>query len=372
MNLRNFDSRRAKSGIEHTIHSSKPAHNLVQEGEIRLENVNCPRCECRNSKLIYEGRDYLHNIPGVFFASECLDCKFLFQNPRPRAADIARLYPRDYLPHTTVDKAAQDLPTSLSKRRYLSEKYGYSHLQLKHQNRLKWYSLSIVNTINAYSCGVQLIPHFVPDGRLLEIGCASGARLLSLQKLGWQNLFGIELVLEAVEKARSHGFSVQCGQIEDAIDNYPDNYFDVIISSMVVEHLFNPFVIFEKITKKLKPGGQLLFSTVVRNSIDAKLYKGYWVGFDFPRHMVYFRKKDLMNILAGEYEDIKSFGQNAPIDFKRSSMWRIQANHGNFMDRIIVRIADGIIFRAIGYGIAWLGFMSRISFKATKIKNKSV
>lgn len=344
----------------------KTASHSDKDSAIRLERVACPKCGSMKSRLMYQGKDYLHKIDGVFFAAECTQCKFSFQNPRPFASDINKLYPSDYVPHAAVDEIDKGSRISLFARSILRNKYGYSHLVAEPHEPFSWKSLPIFNGLKSYICGVDLIPHFIADGKLLEIGCASGARLLSLRKLGWKNLYGIELVPEAVAKARAQGFPVQCGQIEDTIDDFPDNYFDVIITSMVLEHLLNPFIVFQKIAKKLKPGGQLLFSTVIRNSIDARLYKGYWVGFDFPRHMVYFRKKDLMEILENRYENIQCFRQNAPIDFKRSSTWRIRAGKGNILDKLMVAIAGSLVFRAFGYGLAWLGLTSRISFKALK------
>jgi hypothetical protein len=135
---------------------------------------------------------------------------------------------------------------------------------------------------------------------------------------------------------------------------------------MVVEHFFNPFEVFKIITEKLKPGGQFLFSTVVRDSLDGKLYGQNWAGFDFPRHMVYFTKKDLLDALKLNFTDIKCFHQNAPIDFKRSSAWRIATGRSNFLDRLIITVADSQIVKLIGFPIAWLGLTTRISVCCVK------
>ena len=74
----------------------------------------------------------------------------------------------------------------------------------------------------------------ISSGKLLEIGCAEGSRLLHLKQEGWGNLYGIELSDAAAKKAQSKGFNVKCGMVEDILNEYPDNYFDVVISSMVI------------------------------------------------------------------------------------------------------------------------------------------
>jgi SAM-dependent methyltransferase len=330
---------------------------------INLETVDCPRCNSDKSVIVSKGIDFNYAVPGEFFVSECKNCKLWFQNPRPQAEHVADLYPTDYSPHSKYT-AETNIPGF--KKKYLREKLGYMHLQNDPADSFDWRSLSIFNPLKDYFFRANLTPDFVPEGKLLEIGCASGARLVKLRKLGWKHVFGIELVAEAVEKARAEGLQVECGLIEDKINHYPDHYFDVIITSMVLEHFFNPFEVIERITKKIKPGGQLLFSTVVRDSIDGKLYGQHWAGFDFPRHMVYFKKKDVLDALRKDYANVRCYHQNAPIDFKRSSAWRISTGRGTILDKIMIKIAESAYFRLVGFSIAWLNLTTRISIHCTK------
>ncbi len=213
-----------------------------------------------------------------------------------------------------------------------------------------------------WEAGVALEPELIRGGRLLEIGCASGDRLFHLHEAGWRDLHGIELVAAAAARAADRGFDVLCAPIEDAIDRYPDGHFDVIIASMVLEHLVDPFNLVETIARKLKPRGQFLFSTVVRDSLDGWLFGAFWSGFDFPRHLVYFSRKDLSRLLTPEFEAVQSFHQSAPIDFIRSATWR---NRGSF-DRTLLRLFSSERGRSLTLLLAWFGLTCRVSITAKK------
>jgi len=108
-----------------------------------------------------------------------------------------------------------------------------------------------------------------------------------------------------------------------------DAGFDAIIASMVLEHLSDPFGVVRQIARKLRPGGELLLSTIRRGSLDQIAFGKYWAGFDFPRHMVYFRNEDILAMLSKDFERPEMFPQAAPIDWVRSASWR-----GNPVDRV--------------------------------------
>jgi len=313
----------------------------------RDEKIPCPRCGAAESTIMFEGKDYLYGVPGDYFVSTCRACGLMYQNPRPARERALELYPQDYGPHT----AAEPPPASTG--------------------RNKRYSVAkrVLDRIPAWKrwCdGVDLIPDFIPGGYLLEIGCASGARLLSLKNRGWQHLRGIELVPSAAERARAAGFGVDCDPVEDALARFPEEFFDVVIASMVLEHLFNPFHVVQEIAGKLKKGGQLLFSTVVCDSLDARIYRGYFGGFDLPRHMVFFKKRDIFRMLERDFTGIECFHQNAPIDFVRSSTWRRGDQKGDLFDRLVLSVGDSRAGYFLGLPLAWLGLTCRVSFRCRK------
>lgn len=310
--------------------------NVGAETSVVLEYVNCPRCGMQESEPLYAARDYLYHIPGEFYVANCRRCGLLFQNPRPAVLSLPLIYPKSYVPHDAP--AASDVEPSWVRR-----------------------LLQAINLIRWQHARTSLRPRLVSEGKLLELGCASGARLIWLRRQGWKHLHGIELSPSAAKTACSMELEVRCGRLEEVIEEFPDGYFDVVISSMVLEHLLDPFKVVRQVARKLKPGGQFLFSTITRDSLDAKLYGKYWAGFDLPRHMVFFTKNDIALMLGGEFDEIKFRHQVAPVDYVRSSSWRIREGQAGLFDRLAVVLGESLFSQILALGLAWLGKSCRVS-----------
>ena len=75
------------------------------------------------------------------------------------------------------------------------------------------------------------------DARILEVGCNVGIQLLQLQRMGFRNLYGIELQSYAVEKAKkiTHGINIIQGSGFDI--PFKDGFFDLIYTNGVLIHI---------------------------------------------------------------------------------------------------------------------------------------
>jgi pseudaminic acid biosynthesis-associated methylase len=73
--------------------------------------------------------------------------------------------------------------------------------------------------------------------RILEVGCNIGNQLLCLQRMGFDNLYGIEPQDYAVEvaKKRTKGIHIIKGDIFDIA--FKDHYFDLVFTSGVLIHI---------------------------------------------------------------------------------------------------------------------------------------
>lgn len=333
-------------------------------GNGNFEYAPCPRCGCRDFRTVARGLDRLHHIPGEYQAVACSQCGLWFQNPRPVAGLLATIYPDDYLPHQKPTVAT----TKSGVARFLQRRRGYVSLRYDDEgsHRFDWRQMAVLDVLWNWMVGVDLVPVYIEQGKLLEVGCGSGALLLWLRSLGWTHLTGVELVPTAAESARAEGLSVLCGPVEDILSQFSDREFDVIISSMVLEHLHQPFAVVELVSEKLKPGGQFIFSTVVRDGLDSRIFQDYWSGFDFPRHMIYFQKSDLYDLLKDRFEEIEIFHQNAPIDFVRPANARKEEGKGTTTDDLILRVASSPLAKYIGLILAWSGLTCRVSIRCRR------
>ncbi|OGD86268.1 hypothetical protein A2164_03785 [Candidatus Curtissbacteria bacterium RBG_13_35_7] len=102
---------------------------------------------------------------------------------------------------------------------------------------------------------------FPVKGKLvLDIGCSTGYLGSILQKKG-AKVFGIDISKNAVKEARKQLFSAQELDLNEQKLPFKKNYFDLIIASEIIEHLFEPEKILKEIHRILKINGYLLITT---------------------------------------------------------------------------------------------------------------
>ena len=131
-------------------------------------------------------------------------------------------------------------------------------------------------------------------GAILDLGCATGGFLSTLQGPSWK-LFGIEMSEEAAREVRSRcGAEVFVGDILDA--PFPPNSFDVITCFNVFEHVYEPKEVLARVAKWLKPGG--VFYTLMPNidSAGARIFRSYWYPLELPRHLSHFSPATLRRV----------------------------------------------------------------------------
>jgi len=135
--------------------------------------------------------------------------------------------------------------------------------------------------------------HYTKNTRVLEIGCASGYFLFSVQK-HVKSVMGVELTTDFVRYARSRGLDVKA-----SLDDVPDNSCDLIFMFHVLEHVEDPIQFLKDIKNKLSSSGKLILEVPNVNDILVSTYKiknhldFYWE----IAHKYYFSKESLQNVL---------------------------------------------------------------------------
>lgn len=125
-----------------------------------------------------------------------------------------------------------------------------------------------------YSIHVQMIADHIEKNlnekdkiKILDVGCGDAVLLYMLKKKIKNKkfkIFGVDLSKIALDVARE---KVPDGEfIESDVYSYnlQDNFFDIVISSDVIEHVNHPERMLTEIKRVLKPAGFLVIGTPIR------------------------------------------------------------------------------------------------------------
>ena len=239
--------------------------------DVLLESRPCPLGCPPDDTRVLVGRDRLHGLPGEFQVVRCRVCGLLRTDPRPAPGAISFYYPADYGPYlyTRVGAASDEQDLRPRWRRRLSR------------------VIQAAVRVNA-----ERLPAMSP-GRMLEIGCASGAFLHRMAVAGWQ-AEGIEFSESAAAAARRLGYRVDTGQLEIAPDR-PEQY-DLVVGWMVLEHLHDPVRALKKLWSWAKPGGWLVVSVPNADCYELALFRDAWFALHLPNHLYHFTPETLAKL----------------------------------------------------------------------------
>jgi methionine biosynthesis protein MetW len=129
-----------------------------------------------------------------------------------------------------------------------------------------------------------------PGGKLLEVGCGSGEMLKVMQELGW-GAEGIDFDQKAVENAQGKGLRVVHGTLE--AQEYPNDHFDAVTMSHLIEHVQEPGQLLAECHRILKPAGRLVIATPNAESWGHRLFASSWFPLEPPRHLHVFNHSSL-------------------------------------------------------------------------------
>jgi methionine biosynthesis protein MetW len=79
-----------------------------------------------------------------------------------------------------------------------------------------------------------------PQTRVLDLGCGEGELLAWLKEHKDVDGRGVELTGARVQKAIARGVSVYQGDLESAVEDYPDRAFDYVILSQTLQETRDP------------------------------------------------------------------------------------------------------------------------------------
>ena len=132
-------------------------------------------------------------------------------------------------------------------------------------------------------------------GRLLDVGCGTGAFLAAAQRRGWE-VSGIDFDAVGVRVARERlGVdSVEPWTLEELIDRRPGERFDAVTAFEVLEHVEEPRDFLERCFGLTKPGGHFAVSVPFRDRWPR--WNEAWD--EPPHHMTRWSRKALLAALG--------------------------------------------------------------------------
>lgn len=98
--------------------------------------------------------------------------------------------------------------------------------------------------------------------KVLDVGCGEGSLIFELSKnLKDKIFYGIDISKTGINKAARRTINKAQFILYDG-KNVPfsDNYFDLVLSSFVFEHLENPKIIFDEMTRVVKKDGLIIIA----------------------------------------------------------------------------------------------------------------
>jgi 2-polyprenyl-3-methyl-5-hydroxy-6-metoxy-1,4-benzoquinol methylase len=262
--------------------------------EIRVFHAtHCYLCGDEGRILYHDLSDRLFGVSGKWGYNKCTNpqCGLIWLNPMPTKEDLGKAYTR-YYTHRTItepDTFVRRLRHEIRKG-YIASKFGYTEGVSWWHRLCGWLAYLHPGQREEMDSSVMYLPS--SKGKmLLEIGFGSGKVLNEMSKLGW-DVQGVDFDDENVRQVRTqYGLAVHSGLLEEI--KYPDDYFDAIFLSHVIEHVHDPISLIKECERILKEQGMIVLLTPNAESLSHIYFKSHYLGNDVPRHLSLFSKKTI-------------------------------------------------------------------------------
>ncbi len=144
---------------------------------------------------------------------------------------------------------------------------------------------------------LRLFRKFCPGGKVLDVGCSTGAFLYQLNQRnpGQYQVLGTDVSAPALAYAQSRGVNIVTGSFPD--HDFGGAQFDAITFWAVLEHLPEPKPFVEKAVRLLKPGGYCFILVPNMKSLAVRLL-GMKYRYIYPQHLNYFTPDTLQRLVT--------------------------------------------------------------------------
>ena len=299
----------------------------------------CLLCNSKLSDRGFEAQDYLTSVEGSYLYKECSFCRSYIQTPIVSQAFLNHCYNSQSLTYKKPIEKSRSVFVKVISR--VVRVIDLLFLSKKKK-------------------GTLFLEPSLPSGKkVLEIGCSYGERLSKLKDRGY-DVTGIELSEESVQKAKElFGLNIINNDIESC--DFKEEQFDVIIMSMVLEHVRNPQEIISKITPWIRRGGELLISVPCAEGYEFRKYMKHCYITHAPYHIFIPTMEGLRVLFSDDYEIVDYQYQFAINDLVKSAKFQ-RKNRRTLKNRLL---GTGEVFGYL-YGLA-RHFMVLAGGKASRV-----
>ena len=226
------------------------------------EYTSCLLCGADNSDLLFmkEGFKYV----------KCTECSLIYVNPRLNGDKIDEVY--------------------------VSGRFEYQFKNL-------FIPSATYRKENLYTERLKIIESYIPSGKLLDVGAAAGHFMETALERGWDS-YGVEISPFAVKYAREKLNIKTISNMSLIKKKFEDNFFDVVTTWDVLEHLKNPLEVVGEVYRILKVEGMLFVFVPNFESVEVSICKEKCDTIVADTHLIYFTPKTIKELLRKSGFDI--------------------------------------------------------------------
>ncbi|MEQ1553889.1 MAG: class I SAM-dependent methyltransferase [Ferruginibacter sp.] len=227
--------------------------------------TQCPVCKSKSFSSFFSANDYTVSHE-LFEILKCNTCTHLFTQNIPEQNKIGKYY---------------------QSANYVS----HSNTQVGFVNKL--YHAVRTYTLTAKKNFLQTITK-KQQGKLLDIGCGTGAFLNTMKLAGWECTG-----LEPDNATRQKAFELyNLNPLPShEIFNLPYNTYDAITMWHVLEHVHQLHEYLKQLKNMIKNEGKIFIAVPNYTSYDAHYYGKHWAAYDVPRHLYHFSPMSMKTLV---------------------------------------------------------------------------
>lgn len=150
-------------------------------------------------------------------------------------------------------------------------------------------------TIKRYEELLDGFEKYRKTNRVLDVGCGNGFFLQLAKERGWE-VYGTEYAQDVVDSCTKKGFNMRKGTLHEL--EFESDYFDLIVSIEVIEHLPDPVSTVKEMYRIVRPGGGIYITTPNFNSLLRYQLGPKYDVIRFPLHLIYFTPRTLNRLFT--------------------------------------------------------------------------